>query len=88
VSALDREAAAAARDDEDELDREDHGDPAEVVVVTLAWSLADRGPGAVRQVRLFAQALEQMADAAMGRDHAGLEDSAAIAHEALAKLMG
>jgi hypothetical protein len=29
-----------------------------------------------------------MADAAMGRDHAGLEDSAAIAHEALAKLMG
>jgi hypothetical protein len=74
-----------AQPDEDHLQREDHNeqpngndDPAEI---------RDRGPAGVRVVRDFASALEDMCGATMARDHAGLEDAADDAHQALNRLL-
>jgi hypothetical protein len=72
--------------DEDDLDRED-GDIAETVVMSLVRCLADSGPAGVHLLRKLIDSLDDMADAVMERDHAGLEDAAADAHEVLAKLV-
>jgi hypothetical protein len=77
--------------DEDRLNREQDdsdGDVAEQIVMHIVECLHDRGPGAVRQLRLLAQGFEQMADAHMERDSAGLEDAAADVHRALSKIFG
>jgi hypothetical protein len=80
----------AREQDEDSLNRErdGEGDVAEQVVMSIVECLNDRGPGAVRQIRSFAQALEAMADAHFARDAAGVEDAAADAHKALSKIFG
>ena len=83
--------------DEDNLQREDHsddersqdgdGDIVEQGIMGILQCLHDRGPGAVRQVRLYAQALEAMADAHMSRDDQALEEAAADAYRALHQLV-
>jgi hypothetical protein len=77
--------------DEDRLNREQDdsdGDVAEQIVMHIVECLHDRGPGAVRQLRLLAQSFAQMADAHMERDGTALEDAAADAHKALSKIFG
>jgi hypothetical protein len=64
------------------------GDVAEQIVMHIVECLHDRGPGAVRQLRLLAQSFAQMADAHMERDGTALEDAAADAHKALSKIFG
>jgi hypothetical protein len=80
--------------DEDNLNREQDNDSqnqdidiAEHVVTGIVECLNDRGPGAIRLLRLLAQSFEAMADAHMARDGAGLEDAATDAHRALSKLI-
>jgi hypothetical protein len=77
--------------DEDTLNREQgddgDGDIAEQAIMGIVECLHQRGPGAVARIRQYAQALEGMCDAYMERDHAGLEDAAADAHQALSKLI-
>src|SRR5262245_64168701 len=65
--------SAHGEDDEDNLRRKDHGDDGrsqdgdgdivEQGIMGVIECLHDSGPGAVWQVRLYAQALEAMADA-------------------------
>jgi hypothetical protein len=79
-----------AAHDEDSLGREDEGeggDIAEHVVMALVRCLADAGPAGVHLLRKFTQALEEMADATLERNHGALEDAASDAHEVLAKLI-
>src|SRR5262245_14494993 len=82
-------------DDEDNLRREDSddersqdgdGDIVEQGIMGILQCLHERGPGAVRQVKLYAQALEAMADAHMSRDEQALQDAASDAYRALHKL--
>jgi hypothetical protein len=63
------------------------GDVAEQIIMHLVECLHNRGPGAVRQLRLLSQSFAQMADAHMERDGAALEDAAADAHKALSKIL-
>src|SRR5262245_10399320 len=88
--------SAHGEDDEDNLQREDSGDErsqggdgdiVEQGIMGILQCLHDRGPGAVRQVRLYAQALEAMADAHMSRDDQALEEAAADAYRALHQLV-
>lgn len=79
-------------DDEDQLDREGHDDDqandlAADAIDTIADALRHEGPPAIRRVRIFARALENMAEATMNKDHAGLSDACADAYEALSKLI-
>src|SRR5262245_40432118 len=84
-------------DDEDNLRRENHsddersqdgdGDIVEQGIMGIIECLHERGPGAVRQVKLYAQALEAMADAHMSRDDQALEEAASDAYRALHKLV-
>jgi len=83
--------------DEDNLQREDHsdderaqdgnGDIVEQGIMGILECLHERGPGAVRQVKLYARALEAMADAHMNRDDQALEEAASDAYRALHKLV-
>jgi hypothetical protein len=75
--------------DEDSLEREDEGegDLAEVVVMSLVRSLSDAGPAAVHLLSKLIGSLDEMAEATMAKDHAGLEDAASDAHEVLSKLI-
>jgi hypothetical protein len=78
--------------DEDGLNREqdddgENQDIAEQAIMGIVECLNDRGPGAVARIKQLARALEEMADAHMDHDHAGLEDAAADAHLALSKLI-
>jgi hypothetical protein len=82
------QAMASRVHDEDSLGREgDEGDLAETVVMALVRCLADSGPAGVHLLRKFTQALEEMADATMERNHGALEDAASDAHEVLSKLI-
>jgi hypothetical protein len=79
-------------DDEDSLVREDHGEQedggiAEEVIVSLVRTLSDAGPAGVHLLNKLIGSLEDMGDAVMAKDHAGLEDAADDAHEVLAKLL-
>ena len=89
--------SAHGEEDEDNLQREDHGDDersqdgdgdiVEQGIMGILQCLHERGPGAARQVRLYAQALEAMADAHMSRDDQALEEAAADAYRALHQLV-
>jgi hypothetical protein len=80
--------------DEDNLQIEGHGDEdgdgdiAEQVICGLVRSLADAGPAAVHLLGKLIGSLEEMSEATMKRDHAGLEEAACDAHEVLNKLIG
>jgi hypothetical protein len=82
--------------DEDHLDRDhgderpedgDDGDLAEAVIISLVRCLHDAGPAAVKLLRQLARRFDEMCEATMERDHAGLEAAACDAHETLAKLL-
>src|SRR5262249_34572443 len=88
--------SAHGDEDEDNLRREDgddersqngDGDIVEQGIMGILQCLHERGPGAVRQVKLYAQALEAMADAHMSRDDHALEEAASDAYRALHKLV-
>src|SRR5436309_14911751 len=76
--------------DEDNLNRErdedGEKDTAEQGILAVAETLLRDGPPAIRLVRLLARGLEDMAQAAMKRDHAALEDAAGEACDAMRKL--
>jgi hypothetical protein len=77
--------------DEDALDREQDGNGEQDIVEEAVCSIAERlirdGPPAIRQVRLVARAYEDMAQAAMKKDHHALEEAAADACDALRGLI-
>src|SRR5262245_28839401 len=82
--------------DEDYLSRErddDHEDSnvPDYIVLSIARVLQRGGPSAIRAVRLFARHVEDMAQAAMSKDSAALEeaaDDAADAHRQVCELIG
>jgi hypothetical protein len=78
--------------DEDGLNREQDGggekDIAEEGICSIAETLIRDGPPAIRLVRLLARGLEDMAQAAMKRDQAALEDAAGEACDAMRELIG
>jgi hypothetical protein len=73
--------------DEDNLDREGHGGKGDDIVEEAVSSIAERlvreGPPMIRAVRLLARAYEDMAQAAMKKDHHALEEAAADACDAM-----
>jgi hypothetical protein len=75
--------------DEDQLDRERDGnggqdqDIVEEAVCSIAERLVREGPPMIRAVRLLARAYEDMAQAAMKKDHHALEEAAADACDAM-----
>ena len=79
--------------DEDDLDREkddggdNENDIASEIVVAIVRALHERGPGAVRTIRLLTQSLEEMCDAATSRDDRGVEEAAGDAHKMLCDLL-
>jgi hypothetical protein len=75
--------------DEDSLDREGQGggDPAEAVVAAIAECLVHVGPPAVGLLRKLTDSFEDMCEATMAKDHAGLEDAGDAAVETLSKLL-
>lgn len=75
---------------EDNLDRE--GDDsaegvAEQAMNSITEHLQDGGPSAVRALRKFASALEDLCEAYMEKDPHGFEDAAVAAHAALSHLI-
>ena|SRR5262245_63099095 len=78
--------------DEDNLNREgDAGggdnDLAAHVLVSIVHRLHRGGPSAVRDLRSFTQALEELADTHMAKDSHGFEDAAGDACNALEALI-
>jgi hypothetical protein len=80
--------------DEDELNREGsgeegegEGDPAGAAISAIAEQLIHKGPAAVHLLRKFTQALEQMGDACMAKDHARLEEAGDEATQVLGRLI-
>jgi hypothetical protein len=77
--------------DEDGLDREHDGNGGKDIVEEAVCSIAERlvrdGAPAIRQVRLVARAYEDMAQAALKKDHHALADAAADACDALRGLI-
>jgi streptomycin 6-kinase len=76
--------------DEDSLDREgdDDGGPAAAATIgSIVHRLQRGGPAAVRDLRKFTAALEDLADAYMERDHETFEEAANIARDALNDLI-
>jgi hypothetical protein len=78
---------------EDNLDREGHGggggqDIVEEAVCSIAERLVREGPPMIRAVRLLARAYEDMAQAAMKKDHHALEEAAADACDAMRTVIG
>jgi hypothetical protein len=80
--------------DEDQLDRERDGnggqdqDIVEEAVCSIAERLVREGPPMIRAVRLLARAYEDMAQAAMKKDHHALEEAAADACDAMRLVIG
>jgi hypothetical protein len=74
-------------DDEDQLDREQDGNGKQDIVEEAICSIAERlirdGPPMIRAVRLLARAYEDMAQAAMKKDHHALGEAAADACDAM-----
>ena len=80
--------ASRAAHDEDSLDREGNEDGlAEQVIVSLVRCLTDAGPAAVHLLQKLCGAFDDMSEAVMRKDHAGLEDAADDAHQVLSKLL-
>jgi hypothetical protein len=77
--------------DEDGLNREqDNGgdsDIAEEGILGIAECLLREGPPAIRLVRLLARGLEDMAQAAIAKDHHALEEAAGDACDAMRGLI-
>jgi streptomycin 6-kinase len=77
--------------DEDTLDREQDGngddDIATEAICSIARNLHQGGPSAVRDLRKFTAALEDMCEAFMSKDSHGFDDAAHAAREALNDLM-
>jgi hypothetical protein len=78
--------------DEDSLNREQDGggednDLATEAITSIAERLVRDGPSTIRLVRLLARGIEDMAQAAMKRDHHALEEAAADACDALRGLI-
>src|SRR5690349_19961391 len=74
--------------DEDQLDREqdgeDDGSPAaQATVGSIVHRLQRGGPSGIRDLRRFAAALENLADAFMDKDRQGVDDAASEARDAL-----
>jgi hypothetical protein len=78
--------------DEDNLNREqDNGgekDATEEAICGIAETLIRDGPPAIRAVRLLARGLEDMAQAVKAKDHAALEEAAAMACDAMRSVIG
>src|SRR5262245_40080175 len=83
--------------DEDSLNRErddgnhEDGNVPDYIVLSIAKVLQRGGRSAIRAVRLFARHVEDMAQAAMSKDSAALEeaaDDAADAHRQVCELIG
>jgi hypothetical protein len=76
--------------DEDGLDHEHAGNGEKNVVedglMTIVADLLHKGAPAIRRLRLVARAFEDMAQAALAKDHRGLEEAVCAAHEALSDL--
>jgi hypothetical protein len=72
---------------EDNLDREGHGgkgdDIATEAIVQIVRNLHEGGPSAVRDLRRFTSALEEICEAFMSHDHQGLEEAASEAVDVL-----
>jgi hypothetical protein len=72
--------------DEDQLDREqdDDGSPAaQATVGSIVHRLQRGGPSGIRDLRRFAAALEDLADAFMDKDRQGVDEAASEARDAL-----
>jgi hypothetical protein len=63
------------------------GDRATQTICDIARALQQGGPSAVRDLRTFAQCLEEMADAAMERDGDAFEQAASDAVDGLHELL-
>jgi|SRR6516162_11740810 hypothetical protein len=78
--------------DEDSLNRERDGngddDIATEAICSIVRNLHQGGPSAVRDLRKFTSALEDMCQAFMDRDRKGFEDAASDARDALEGLIG
>src|SRR5262245_57811605 len=79
---------------EDNLQREsndgggDGDDIATEAIVSIVHNLHRGGPSAVRDLRKFTSALEDMCETYMSRDRKGFEDAASDARDALEGLIG
>ena len=77
--------------DEDGLDRErddgDGSDIAEEAIASIVQHLQHGKAGAVRTLRAFTAALEDMCDAFMAKDYHTVGDAADVAREALRDLI-
>jgi hypothetical protein len=72
--------------DEDQLDRQqdDDGSPAaQATVGSIMHRLQRGGPSGIRDLRRFAAALEDLADAFMDKDRQGVDEAASEARDAL-----
>jgi hypothetical protein len=81
------------QDDEDQLQREQGGedsgdDIATEAICSIVHNLHRGGPSAVRDLRKFTSALEDMCSTFMERDRKGFEDAASDARDALENLIG
>jgi hypothetical protein len=79
--------------DEDNLQREHDGDGgdddiATEAIVSIVHNLHRGGPSAVRDLRRFTSALEDMCETFMSRDRKGFEDAASDARDALEGMIG
>ena len=78
--------------DEDDLNREHGGngddDIATEAICSIARNLHQGGPAAVRDLRKFTRALEDMCQAHMERDSHGFDDAAHSARDALHDMIG
>ena len=78
--------------DEDNLNREQDGeggdDIATEAICSIVHNLHSGGPSAVRDLRAFTSALEEMCETFMARDRKGFEDAASDARDALEDLIG
>lgn len=76
--------------DEDSLQREQDGDGDDIateVIVKVIHRLHNGKASAVRDVRLFADCLAELADAFMKHDRPRFEEAASEAHDALHELI-
>jgi hypothetical protein len=76
--------------DEDNFNREHDdgdGDLVTEAICSIVHSLHEGGPSAVRDLRLFTSALEDLCQTHMDKDYAGLEEAATNASEALRNLI-
>ena len=77
-------------DDEDSLQREHEGDDADVAseaIISIVNHLKDNKASAVRDIRAFTAALEDLCQAFMDKDYHAVGDAADAARDALHSLI-